>query len=263
MLAHLVVLQGIADGFFPNSEPIEYGNTPIKPEFCPMKILLVAATRFEIQPTLDEIEQRTSDWNGVSVDVLISGLGVVPLSHLLTKSLLIERPLLVIQAGIAGSFDLEKCPIGQTNWIHQDAFGDLGMETEGVFTPAAQSSFADPNAFPFTDGWLKNPYPWQEYLQQPGSKAVTVNKVTDQPAATEQLISAFSPQVESMEGAALHYVCLQEKIPFLQLRSISNAVGVRDKSQWNFPLAIEQLNATLQSVITQIPQMAFLQNQSI
>lgn len=228
-----------------------------------MKILLVAATRFEIQSTLDWIEQRTSDRDGVSVEVLISGLGVVPLSHLLTKSLLKERPLLVIQAGVAGSFDLEKCPIGQTGWIEQDAFGDLGMETEGIFTPAARSTFVDPNAFPFTDGWLKNPYPWEEYFQQPGFKAVTVNKVTDQPQAKAQLLSAFSPQVESMEGAALHYVCLEENIPFLQLRSISNAMGVRDKSQWNFPLAIEQLNTLLQSVITQIPQMAFLQNKSI
>jgi futalosine hydrolase len=35
-----------------------------------------------------------------------------------------------------------------------------------------------------------------------------------------------------MEGAALHYTCLMEKIPFMQLRSISNYIAERDKSKW-------------------------------
>ena len=43
----------------------------------------------------------------------------------------------------------------------------------------------------------------------------------------------FLPVIESMEGAALHYVCLMEKIPFLQIRSISNYIGERDKKKWN------------------------------
>ncbi len=48
-----------------------------------------------------------------------------------------------------------------------------------------------------------------------------------------------------MEGAAFHYACLQENIPFLQLRSISNYVEVRDKSKWKIQLAIKELNDTL------------------
>ena len=45
-----------------------------------------------------------------------------------------------------------------------------------------------------------------------------------------------------MEGAAFHYVCLQENIPFVQLRAISNFVGERDKSKWLMKEAIENLN---------------------
>ena len=48
-----------------------------------------------------------------------------------------------------------------------------------------------------------------------------------------------------MEGGPLHYVCLQMGVPFLQLRSVSNTVGVRDKTQWNIPLAIARLNEEL------------------
>jgi futalosine hydrolase len=45
-----------------------------------------------------------------------------------------------------------------------------------------------------------------------------------------------------MEGAAFHYVCLTEKVPFLQLRAVSNYVGERNKKNWNIKLAIENLN---------------------
>ncbi len=48
-----------------------------------------------------------------------------------------------------------------------------------------------------------------------------------------------------MEGAALHYVCLQEQIPFVQIRSVSNYVGERDKTKWKMKEAIENLNTEL------------------
>ena len=53
-----------------------------------------------------------------------------------------------------------------------------------------------------------------------------------------------------MEGAALHYVCLQQSVPFLQIRSISNEVGERDKSKWRMKEAVENLNTELIKLIT-------------
>ena len=55
----------------------------------------------------------------------------------------------------------------------------------------------------------------------------------------------LNASVESMEGAALHYVALQEKIPFLQMRSLSNFVGERDKTKWVMDVAIANLNIEL------------------
>lgn len=53
-----------------------------------------------------------------------------------------------------------------------------------------------------------------------------------------------------MEGAALHYVCLIEKIPFMQIRSLSNFVGERDKSKWRMKEAITNLNKELETLLT-------------
>ena len=55
--------------------------------------------------------------------------------------------------------------------------------------------------------------------------------------------------VESMEGAALHYIGLQEKIPFLQIRSCSNYIAERNKKNWKMKDAIQQLNVELLKLV--------------
>ena len=62
----------------------------------------------------------------------------------------------------------------------------------------------------------------------------------------------FGADIESMEGAAFHYVCLQEKIKFLQLRSISNIAGERDKTKWTMKEAIVNLNIELKKLVKNI-----------
>jgi len=63
---------------------------------------------------------------------------------------------------------------------------------------------------------------------------------------------AFDPVTESMEGAALHYVCLMEKTPFFQIRSISNYIGERNKQKWNMMDSIINLNKSLKSLVTSL-----------
>jgi futalosine hydrolase len=87
-------------------------------------------------------------------------------------------------------------------------------------------------------------------------KSVTINKVSDSAVQKEQLVKTFSPQVETMEGAALHYVCLQQNVPFLQIRSISNEVGERDKSKWKMKEAVENLNTELQKLLLNIDTLS-------
>lgn len=48
-----------------------------------------------------------------------------------------------------------------------------------------------------------------------------------------------------MEGAALHYVCLMEKVPFIQIRAVSNYIAERNKKNWNMKSSIINLNTEL------------------
>lgn len=224
------------------------GSAANFPEFCAMKILLASATTFEIEPTLQLIEKKGLLHNA-EVDVLITGIGPVNATYLLTTAILSKKPGLVLQAGIAGSFNYEDVPPGKVVLVKYDAFGDLGMEEKERFTTVFDAGFAGRNHFPFTDGWLINPHPLLNNSVLPVVRSVTINKVSDNPVQRRQLSDTFSAQAETMEGAALHYVCLQQNIPFLQIRSISNEVGERDKSKWKIKEAIENLNTELTNIL--------------
>jgi len=217
-----------------------------------MSILLIAATTFEIEPTLQLLENKGFVIDDTEVDVLITGIGPVNTTYLLTVALAKGKYSLAIQAGIAGSFNYGDVPAGKTVLVKCDAFGDLGTEEKGVFTTVFDAGFAGKNHPPYTDGWLINPHSLLNNTALPVVKSVTINKVSDSVVQKEQLIKTFSPQIESMEGAAFHYVCLQQNTPFLQIRSISNDVGERDKSKWAMKEAVEDLNKELQKILTAI-----------
>ena len=76
-------------------------------------------------------------------------------------------------------------------------------------------------------------------------KGISVNEITTSKQKVDFYRKAFNPVVESMEGAALHYICLMEKVTFLQIRSISNYIGERNKTKWNMKESIVNLNNEL------------------
>ncbi|MBK8493621.1 MAG: futalosine hydrolase [Chitinophagaceae bacterium] len=210
-----------------------------KHEICCMQILVIAATEHEIEP-FTAVHKN--------IDALITGVGVpAAIFHLLKRMHQIDYDL-VIQAGIAGSFD-DTLRQGQTVLVRKDCFADLGFEEKEKYTPVFETGFADKNEFPFENGWLNNTGSILTNAGLPLVNGITVNKVSDNALQKQQFLNQFKPDIETMEGAALHYVCLQENIPFLQIRSISNYVGERDKTKWKLKVAIENLNTDLIKLI--------------
>jgi len=213
------------------------------PDICSMHILLAAATPFEIQPTISLLEGPLSHPEHTTT-ILITGVGGLATVYSLTRQIDRQRPDLVIQAGIAGCFTGR--PATEVVIVGEEVLADLGVWEEGRFQSLFDLRLAEKNTGPFSDGLLKNPYP---HLLQVASLAIvrgiTVNEITTDPIRIRWLQQNIAPVVESMEGGGFHYVCLQEGIPFIQLRAISNEVGVRDKTRWDIRGAITALNERL------------------
>ncbi len=78
---------------------------------------------------------------------------------------------------------------------------------------------------------------------------MTVNCISSPLQHLQIIKHKYNPVIESMEGAALHYVCLMENIPFIQLRAVSNFVGERNKEKWKMKEAIKMLNLKLKDIL--------------
>ena len=150
----------------------------------------------------------------------------------------------MIQAGIGGSYSADYPP-GSMVLIKEEVTGDLGVEENNEFKDIFDMGLPQ-IADPYTGKNLENKNtPLLQQYSLPLVRSVTINEITTRPARIQQLQQKYQPVVESMEGAAFHYVALVEKIPFIQLRTVSNMVGERDKTKWKMKDAIQLLNEQL------------------
>ncbi len=207
-----------------------------------MHLLLVSATDFEVSEITLWLNDPGIHHNASKPELLISGVGQLKTCFALQKKIYIKRPDLVIQAGFGGSSSKED--IGKVYVISTEKIADLGVMEKTGFTNIFDMGLEQADLFPFKEEKLINPYKFLlEWTGLPLMDGNTVNEIKANDFAGFQRNKV--PIVESMEGAALHYVCLMEKIPFLQIRSVSNVTGDRDKSRWKLKEARESLHKSL------------------
>lgn len=160
---------------------------------------------------------------------------------------------LVINIGLAGSFDhfLEQ---GFVVNVIQDQFADLGVVHKSNFYTLAEEELMDENLFPFADGKLHSlgNFDLDEVESLIPVKGVTLNTLNSDPKWISKLRDKFEPEIETMDGAAFFYVCLREKVPFLQIRAISHFVEIRRIESWNIPSAVDSLTATTVAILNEL-----------
>lgn len=204
-----------------------------------MKILIVSATEFEIQQLKAELNEVQLS----AIDFLVTGVGMINTCFELTKQMLEKKYDYVINVGIAGSFDRE-IKLAEVVWVTRELFSEMGAEDGDEFLTLIQLGLQKHDEFPFEWGELKAPRLHEintlAHLKQ--VRGITVNKVHGNEQQILKTKMQFSPQIESMEGAAVFYVCLKLNVPVIQIRSISNYVERRNRENWNIPNALTSLN---------------------
>jgi futalosine hydrolase len=228
-----------------------------------MRILVVAATEFEVAPVISEFGISIAEFFGSAkaskkdpetelfnitseiehpkfeISLLITGVGMVATAFALGKHLSANKYDLVLNLGIAGSFD-RNIALGDVVEITEDTFAELGAEDDADFLSIDTMGFGEAKFYPskkLTDLYnLFNTF----NLKQAG--AITVNTVHGNEASIKKVTERLHSQVESMEGAAFFYACKQMDVPCLQIRAVSNYVEKRNRNNWNIGLAIKNLN---------------------
>jgi futalosine hydrolase len=212
-----------------------------------MNILLAAATAKEIEPFF---EYYRNSKRPQFVDVLITGIGLTSATYHLLKQVQLKRPDFVIQAGIAGCFD-KKISLGTVVAVKRETIADQSVIELKKLRTIFDLELVPHDQFPYKKGWLENDSEVLGQMQMEKVSAISVNEITTNDRI-KLYKKTFKATIETMEGAALHYTCLMEKIPFLQIRSVSNYVAERNKKKWKMKKSIRNLNEELIKLVEKI-----------
>jgi futalosine hydrolase len=221
-----------------------------------VKVLIVVATKDEVQPLLDisgepksmPDAQEDFVYFGNHITVLCTGVGMVntaiQLTNQTTETDGINDYDIAINAGICGCFD-KTIDLGTVVNVTQDCFSELGAEDGDDFHTVEELNLGESVIIPSERYKLENII----IESLPKVNGITVNTVHGNKDSIAKVVKKFNPTVESMEGAAFMQCCDWSGLKHVQLRAVSNYVEVRNKDNWNIPLAIKNLNNTLINIL--------------
>lgn len=213
-----------------------------------MKVLITAATSME----LTSLQEQITEYPKLSIQFAITGIGAVSTVYHLMELLKKDNYALMIQVGIAGSFN-EQLPLGTAVTIEKEIIAEMGVVENQGYKDIFQLNLADPNQAPYSSGALINPH--QELMSTVGlSKiiGVTNNLISTDKNVIDRYKTIYKASIESMEGAAFHYVGIMQSIPFIQIRGISNVVGERNKENWKIKEAMHAASVACHNLLVQL-----------
>ena len=225
-------------------------------------ILVLAAVRSEIQGVLDCITHQSDRMiggrpvhygrmGGMPLRLVVAGPGIFNTVQAITACVENKKPLLMIQAGCGGGFRQFGMANGDIAVATAETDVHLGIETGGHDMPLLELPFPVHES----DGMVfKANYPLDLNLAETAflrlkavfepagirvfkGPFVTGSTVTGSDERAAYLFKTFSPCMESMEGAAAAFLSQYYRLPFLEIRCVSNWVGKRDLSRWDLSLA--------------------------
>ncbi len=223
-----------------------------------MRIVVFAATTFELNGLLNKKDKPTLTHpfpvyrkaiGNHAVDIIITGIGLVASAYAASKIKLSDYEL-IINAGIAGSFD-KQIQIGDCVVVKEERLIELGAEDHTNWLRPKDMKLEAIDTFNLKYNQLTTDVKQQlKGLKQ--VKALSANTAHGNATSIKKIQALYPAQIESMEGASIAFATNKMNYALLQIRCISNYVEKRDKSKWNIPLAITNLNTCLLKLIHQI-----------
>ncbi|GAE36619.1 futalosine hydrolase [Halalkalibacter akibai] len=200
------------------------------------KVLVVTSVEAEKEAFLRGLGESKE------IEVAVVGVGVVA-AAVNTALLLATNPFdLVINAGIAGGFN-GKAEVSSIVVSNELVAADLGAETAEGFLSLADLNLGSISISvdqTLSDGITK--VLLERGLDAQVGPILTLSTVTGTAEKAENLQARFpSALAEAMEGYGVGFAASQKKVPVLELRSISNMVGPRNRNEWKIKEALIEL----------------------
>jgi futalosine hydrolase len=201
------------------------------------RVLIVVSVEAEKEAVLRGVGKDNETFN-----IVVAGVGVAAAATTTAITLTNQPYQLVINTGIAGGF-VGRADVGSLVVANEIICADLGTETDEGFLPLDQLGLGatgvkvNEAAKETIIAAFK-----QANLKVAAGQILTLSKVTGTQETTDQLMKRYPDAVaEGMEGFGVATAALKCGIPVLEIRSISNAIGPRDRESWKIKEALIEL----------------------
>ncbi len=237
-----------------------------------MHILFTLATRDEwnqAKPSyLDPLPQNYTeqeilyftDAHERTNGVLISGVGPINASLAIGRALhKIKKNTLVVNIGLAGSFDLQKAPLASSWRIIKEIYPEYGLAYSDSVDAKALGfpQWKTPETVVWDEISLPELFQLNEILRhsplQGGASSMTVAGVTCCPSRAAKLSAPYKeqkePLLENMEGFSMALACARYGVPLLEIRTVSNLVGTREAEFRDFENAFSAMQRVMEHLL--------------
>ncbi len=196
-------------------------------------ILVVCALREELR--------SFSDRAGVSV--LACGVGPIDSAIAVARALAEKRYRCIVNAGIGGAYP-GSARVGDARLVTSERFA-IGLEG------------GEPLELPDGTTLVDRVDADAELVARCGdalraARGLTVSQVTTTAESAARLRARYAADIESMEGFAVLRAAAGAGIPALEVRGISNFVGDRAASEWNFAAGVRATVGALEAVLARL-----------
>ncbi len=185
-----------------------------------------------------------------TIDTLLSGIGKTETTYKI-QDYLSKNPIdLVFLVGVAGGSS--ELNLGDAFVVPLEEEMDQGVWVDGMFQTVFDLGLASADSFPYADGKLATEMPEVYWKKLPQQNGITVSGLLDDPEWSEARMDLATAKIESMEGSAFYYATKMLCVPSLEIRGISNHVGIRDKSLWKIEDAMNTASKLLYELLDKI-----------
>jgi len=210
-------------------------------------LLLLTPTAGELAGLMAHPQLRPCSWE-------LCGFGPMVAAARTAMLLQMVRPQRVILCGIAGSYDVERLPIGEAFAFSDVAIDQLGVGQGDGYLPASDCGFLQWEGPPMSIGQelsLAAPAGAAGLLLTTCSASANVSEADDKRRRSPVAMA------EDMEGFGVAAACALAGVPLTIIRGVSNRAGDRHKANWRIEAALtaaaELLAQTIHSLSSEEP----------
>lgn len=186
---------------------------------------------------------RRCETGGQDVLVVAGGVGPAAAAAATAHVVATHDVSLVVSMGVAGAFASSRLRHGDTAVATSIVAADLGAMSPERFLDLAALGL---------DGGATVDCPadlvatTRDRLDAAGLRVavgaiLTLSTMTGTAERAAELMSRHGAVAEAMEGAGVAHVAAMHDLPVLEVRAISNEVGLRDRTSWDLVTALTSL----------------------